>query len=49
MNLYTQSVIAEKRGEPCLAFLLREIIKENQVTLRRKEKAKKVVFQDNDY
>jgi len=49
MNLYTQSIIAEKRGEPCFAFLLREIIKEKQVVIKRKEKAKKVVFQDNDY
>ena len=48
MNLYTQSVIAERRGEKCLAALLRQFEKENQAVIKRKEKAKKVVFHDAD-
>ena len=49
MNLYRQSLIAEKRGELHLAALMREIIRDNLAVIKRREKAKKVVFSDNDY
>jgi len=49
MDMYKQSIIAERRGEIHLAALLREIIKENKTIIRHREKAKKVVFHDDDY
>ena len=48
MDMYTQSLIADKRGEKHLATFLREIIRENQAVIKRREKAKKVVFHDAD-
>ena len=48
MNLYAQSVIAERRGEMHLANLLREIIRDNLAVIKRREKAKKVIFHDAD-
>ena len=49
MDMYKQSLIAERRGEMHLAILLREIIRDNQAVIKRRENAKKVVFHDNDY
>ena len=49
MDMYKQSIIAERRGEYHLAALMREIIRDNLAVIKRREKAKKVVFSDNDY
>ena len=48
MNMYKQSIIAERRGEYHLATLLREIIRDNLAVIKRREKAKKVIFHDAD-
>ena len=49
MDMYKQSIIAERRGEIHLAALLREIIRDNLAVIKRRERAKKVVFHDDDF
>ena len=49
MDMYKQAIIAERRGELHLATLLREIIRDNQAVIKRREKAKNKELVDHDY